>query len=208
MKRNSQTNPQPTNTVDDLRAQLDSIAAVLAIETDRDKAARIEAAEAARVEREAAERARVDAAVARCRKVTTTVLDELLRMDAGVFKDLDAAVQACGYSSVPPESAVVWQVRQVVTTMIDRLEMLKPAVVDPAAELESARAELARAEKQLATLRAAFGVPESTLETALRWQARARGRVAELTNTPVQVVNVQRELVRLVRYPGSAAEVA
>ena len=198
MKRNSQTNPQPTNTVDDLRAQLDSIAAVLSLETDRDKQEKAAAAE----------RARVDAAVARCRKVTTTVLDELLRMDAGVFKDLDAAVQACGYSSVPPESAVVWQVRQVVTTMIDRLEMLKPAVVDPAAELASAKAELARAEKQLATLRAAFGVPESALETALRWQARARGRVAELTNTPVQVVNVQRELVRLVRYPGSAAEVA
>ena len=91
MKRNLQPT-QPSTA--DLRAQLDSIAAALSLETDREKTERIEAAEAARVDREAAQYAKQQAALKQAAAVTVQVVDALQALDRGAFSALDSAVDA------------------------------------------------------------------------------------------------------------------
>lgn len=151
MKRNSPPVQPSTATVDDLRAQLDSIAAALAIETEREKAERIAAAERARADREAAVYAQRTAALSSAASATKAAVNELLRLDAGVFAQLDAAVQALGQAGATPaySTAAVIGLRQQLTGCLARLADLDPVLVGKPAPMPEHDVQLLEAARAM-----------------------------------------------------------
>ena len=161
MKPKSQPAPQPTNTVDDLRAQLDSIAAALSLETDRDKQEKAAAAEAARVDREAAQLARRQTAEKKARTATVAAIDVVSHLDATAFKDFDLAVIELQRAGAFPTgtTATIATLRQQVALALSRIAQLDPVLLGlpphPTAQeiaIRDARKALAQAEARLAAL--------------------------------------------------------
>ena len=211
MKRNSQPTPQPTATVDDLRAQLDSIAAALSLETDRDKTARIEAAEAARVEREAAQYAQRQAALKQAAAVTAVVVDALQALDRGAFSALDSAVDAlavAGATSPPYTFPALVELRRAVTATLGRLADLDPVLMGKpahptAAELaiKEARRAVETAEATLAEVsRISYGGEGRALavERAGEGLRLAQKRLSALTGESYTVQALQSRIARMV----------
>ena len=214
MKLKSQPAPQPTNTVDDLRAQLDSIAAALSLETDRDKQEKAAAAEAARVDREAAQLARRQTAVKKARTATVAAVNVIAHLDAGVFAELDLAaieLQRAGAYPTGP-TATIATLRQQVTLALSRIKAIDPELLGlpphPTAQeiaIHDARSRLAAAEKRLADL------SESTTRGS-RWQdlvteAEARvktcqAKVTDLTGESFALANLgaKIKIANLARY--------
>ena len=214
MKRNSQPNQPSTATVDDLRAQLDSIAAVLAIETDREKAARIEAAEAARAQREAAQLAQRETAARKARTATVAAVDVIAHLDTGVFSELDLALfdlQRAGAFATGP-TATIATLRQQVTVALSRIKSIDPELMglpprptSAEAAITDARKALAAAEKRLADL------SESTTRGA-RWQElvteaeervkTCQEKVSDLTGESFALANLgaKIKIANLARY--------
>ena len=211
MKRNSQPTPQPTATVDDLRAQLDSIAAALSLETDRDKTARIEAAEAARVEREAAQYAKQQAALKQAAAVTVQVVDALQALDRGAFSALDSAVDAlavAGATSPPYTFPALVELRRAVTATLGRLADLDPVLMGKpapptAAELaiKEARRAVETAEATLAELaKVHYGGSDRAMavERAGAALQMAQKRLSQLTGESYTVQALQSRIARMV----------
>ena len=214
MKPKSQPAQPSTATVDDLRAQLDSIAAALSLETDRDKQEKAAAAEAARVDREAAQLARRQTAVKKARTATVAAVDVLRHLDAGVFAELDLALfelqRAGAYPTGP--TATIATLRQQVTLALSRIKAIDPELLGlpphPTAQeiaIHDARSRLAAAEKRLADL------SESTTRGS-RWQdlvteAEARvktcqAKVTDLTGESFALANLgaKIKIANLARY--------
>ena len=214
MKPKSQPAQPSTATVDDLRAQLDSIAAALSLETDRDKQEKAAAAEAARVDREAAQLARRQTAVKKARTATVAAVDVLRHLDAGVFAELDLAaieLQRAGAYPTGP-TATIATLRQQVTLALSRIKAIDPELLGlpphPTAQeiaIHDARSRLAAAEKRLADL------SESTTRGS-RWQdlvteAEARvktcqAKVTDLTGESFALANLgaKIKIANLARY--------
>ena len=161
MKPKSQPAQPSTATVDDLRAQLDSIAAALSLETDRDKQEKAAAAEAARAQREAAQLAQRETAARKARTATVAAVDVIAHLDAGVFAELDLALfelqRAGAYPTGP--TATIAELRREVTAALSRIKAIDPVLMGlpahPTAQeiaTHDARQALERAEKRLADL--------------------------------------------------------
>ena len=214
MKPKSQPAPQPTNTVDDLRAQLDSIAAALSLETDRDKQEKAAAAEAARVDREAAQLARRQTAEKKARTATVAAIDVVSHLDATAFKDFDLAVielQRAGAWATGP-TATIATLRQQVALALSRIKSIDPELMglpprptSAEAAITDARKALAAAEKRLADL------SESTTRGA-RWQElvteaeervkTCQEKVSDLTGESFALANLgaKIKIANLARY--------
>ena len=210
MKKNLQ--PAQPSTVDDLRAQLDSIAAALSLETDRDKQEKAAAAEAARVDREAAQLARRQTAEKKARAATVAAVDVVSHLDATVFSELDLALFELQRAGAYPTgtTATIAELRRAVTLALSRIRAIDPVLLGlpphPTAKeiaITEARRNLARAEKRLADL------SESTTRGA-RWQelvteAEARvktcqARVSALTGETFTLANLGAKVANLARY--------
>ena len=210
MKKNLQ--PAQPSTVDDLRAQLDSIAAALSLETDRDKQEKAAAAEAARVDREAAQLARRQTAEKKARTATVAAVDVVSHLDATVFKDFDLALFELQRAGAYPTgtTATIAELRRAVTLALSRIRAIDPVLLGlpphPTAKeiaITEARRNLARAEKRLADL------SESTTRGA-RWQelvTEAEGRVktcqarvSALTGETFTLANLGAKVANLARY--------
>ena len=210
MKKNLQ--PAQPSTVDDLRAQLDSIAAALSLETDRDKQEKAAAAEAARVDREAAQLARRQTAEKKARAATVAAVDVVSHLDATVFSELDLALFELQRAGAYPTgtTATIAELRRAVTLALSRIRAIDPVLLGlpphPTAKeiaITEARRNLARAEKRLADL------SESTTRGA-RWQelvTEAEGRVktcqarvSALTGETFTLANLGAKVANLARY--------
>ena len=211
MKRFSPPAQPSTATVDDLRAQLDSIAAALSLETDRDKTARIEAAEAARVEREAAQYAQRQAALKQAAAVTAVVVDALQALDRGAFSALDSAVDAlavAGATSPPYTFPAIVELRRAVTATLGRLAQLDPPLLGlpphPTAEalrIAEARRAVETAEATLAEVsRISYGGEGRALavERAGEGLRLAQKRLSALTGESYTVQALQSRIARMV----------
>ena len=212
MKKNLQ--PAQPSTVDDLRAQLDSIAAALSLETDRDKQEKAAAAEAARVDREAAQLARRQTAEKKARAATVAAVDVVSHLDATVFSELDLALFELQRAGAYPTgtTATIAELRRAVTLALSRIRAIDPVLLGlpphPTAKeiaITEARRNLARAEKRLADL------SESTTRGA-RWQElvteaeervkTCQEKVSDLTGESFALANLgaKIKIANLARY--------
>ena len=210
MKRFSPPAQPSTATVDDLRAQLDSIAAALSLETDRDKTARIEAAEAARVEREAAQYAQRQAALKQAAAVTVTVVDALQAFDRGALAALDSACDALALAGAtwPYTFGALYDLRRAVTATLGRLADLDPVLMGKpapptAAELaiKEARRAVETAEATLAELaKVHYGGSDRAMavERAGATLQMAQKRLSQLTGESYTVQALQSRIARMV----------
>ena len=210
MKRNSQTNQPSTATVDDLRAQLDSIAAALSLETDRDKQEKAAAAERARVDREAAQLARRQTAEKKARTATVAAVDVVSHLDATVFKDFDLAflelMQSGAYPTGP--TAPIAELRRAVTLALSRIAQLDPELMGlpphPTAKeiaITEARGDLKRAEKRLADL-------NKLPARDSRWQYLVGDAESHIKRCQVRLTDLTGETFTLSNLGGKAAAIA
>lgn len=212
MKKNSPPTQPSTATVDDLRAQLDSIAAALSLETDRDKQEKAAAAEAARIDREAALTAQRETAVRKARTATVAAVDVIQHLDRGVFSELDSALfelQRAG-AWATGTTATIAELRRAVTVALSRIKAIDPELMGlppapSAAELaiHDARKALAAAEKRLTDL-------SKMQARGSRWQElvneaqdnvkRCQARVTALTGETFTLANLGAKVANLARY--------
>ena len=185
----------------------------------------IQAQADAQARREAERQERVDAAMIGVKNATQAAIDAVLRLDAGVFVDLDKAVVELGQAggSLPEYVVVVTRLRRDVRNMIDRMSSVNPAAVGkppaPSAKetaIEETKIALARMEALLEVLKqAAFPTNDERtyrLGECIRAINHQKKRLGELTGTPAVIVDAEIVLSNLTRYYSvprkPAAEVA